>query len=84
MSEADRTTTDGLFAIAHALRDLGKGDAASPMGAMEFTALELKNGLSGLASSIEEGLTGLSTSVDLLTDAIDRANGWRKKEAADE
>ena len=56
---------DGLYAIAsaldnvaHALKNLGIANASTPMGAIEILAFEIKEGLSGLGSSIYEGLKG--------------------------
>jgi len=55
--------TDGLFAIAFAIGSLaraidrlGTADAATPMGAIEFLSLEIKNGFDNLSSAVSEGL----------------------------
>ena len=52
---------DGLFAIARglnkvaiALDRLGTNDAATPMGAIELLAKEVRDGLSSVAGAIEE------------------------------
>jgi hypothetical protein len=57
---------DGMFAIARsldlvarALRDLGNGDAATPMGAIEAMSVKLN-----------EGLSSISTSIEMLADAV--------------
>lgn len=57
---------DGLYAIAssldnvaRALRDLGTANASTPMGAIEILSMEIKEGFSGLASSVYEGLLNL-------------------------
>ena len=51
---------DGLFAIARALHHcaralegLGLKDAATPMGALEVVALEVKTGFAGLAQAVD-------------------------------
>ena len=53
---------DGLLAIAgaidslaRAIHKLGTADAATPMGAIEFLSLEIKDGFSSVASAIAEG-----------------------------
>jgi hypothetical protein len=43
-----------LHAISRALRDLGTADAATPLGAIEFLGVEIKEGLEAVASSIRE------------------------------
>lgn len=43
----------GLFAIARAINQLGTADAATPMGAIECLALEVKNGFAEVATAIE-------------------------------
>lgn len=52
---------DGLFAIARALndvakalRELGVNDAATPMGAIEMLAKEVKDGFDGLSCAIAQ------------------------------
>jgi hypothetical protein len=44
----------GQGEIAAALHRLGTADAATPMGAIEFLSLEIKNGFERLASAIED------------------------------
>ena len=51
---------DGLFAIAEslksvagALRDLGNGNAATQFGAIEALSIQIKEGLDGIASSVD-------------------------------
>lgn len=46
-----KTITDGLFAIASALRALGTADAATPMGAIEMLALAVQEGFFKLADA---------------------------------
>ena len=42
----------GLFAVANAIQDLGNGDAATPMGAIEAFGMVMKEGLSDISDSI--------------------------------
>lgn len=61
MSSADsEDDTEGLIAIARALRALGTGNAASEMGAIEF-----------LGSSIKEGCGDIADAIRTLAEAID-------------
>ena len=53
---------DGLLAIAEAIGSLaraidrlGPANAATPMGAIEILAMEVKEGFSSLASAVAEG-----------------------------
>jgi hypothetical protein len=45
---------DSLQSIARALRDLGNGNAATHMGAIEAHALAVKEGAENIASAIRE------------------------------
>ena len=42
----------GLFAVANSIQDLGNGDAATPMGAIEAFGMVMKEGLSDISDSI--------------------------------
>lgn len=52
---------NALFAIARALDRLGTNDAATPMGAVELLAKEVRDGADAMANSLQG-----------LTDAVDR------------
>lgn len=40
--------------VAYALKQLGLGDAASPMGALEYLSVTLKDGLEATAEAIRQ------------------------------
>ena len=61
--------TDGLFAIAYAIGALsrsidrlGTANAATPMGAIEILAMEVKEGFSSISSSLNNGLMEIADS----------------------
>ena len=76
---------DDLAAIANAidrcatqLKYLGVGDAGTTMGAVEFLAVSIKEGLSGLAlavdghgENVKAGLDGLSEEISKLRDELE-------------
>lgn len=43
---------DSLKSVSSALRDLGTANAATPMGALEMVALEIKDGTQRVADAI--------------------------------
>ena len=65
----DRARSDGAYAIAYALleqaealkacasalRDIGIGNAATPMGGLELLAMEVRDGLAAIAAATREG-----------------------------
>lgn len=57
------TVAIGLVRIAHALQNLGNGDAATPMGAIEALGLVFKEGFQGLNGALDGGLQELGSSV---------------------
>ncbi len=52
----------GLFAIAAAIRSLGTADAATPLGAVELLAMEVRDGTTRIADA-------LNNAVQAITDA---------------
>jgi hypothetical protein len=48
------TLRESLQGVVRALRDLGNGDAATHMGALENHALAVKQGADNIASAIRE------------------------------
>lgn len=59
MSIAEEQMALALKAIASALRDLGTANAATPMGALEMVAMELKEG----STRIAEGLFAIADAI---------------------
>jgi hypothetical protein len=45
---------DAIESLASAIRDLGNGNAATQMGAIENLAKELRDGLAAVASALED------------------------------
>jgi hypothetical protein len=65
----------GLHAIARQIKWLGGGDNSDPRGAIEFLAVELKEGLELIAASnlpevIDRSSTEISVSLDRIAEAI--------------
>lgn len=54
-------------AVSTGLKRLGTGDAATPMGAIEAHALEVKNAGEAIAGSLES----IATAINRLADSID-------------
>lgn len=53
MDEDDRLV-EAIESFARALRALGTGNAATDMGAIEFLAIEVRNGLENVASALRD------------------------------
>jgi hypothetical protein len=51
---AEDSIATGLHAVARALRDLGNGNACTPMGAIEAYSVVVKEGAEAIASAIRE------------------------------
>ena len=54
----------GLFAIARAIDRLGTANAATPMGAIEILAMEIKNGLARMGDGLDQVAEKLSDGLD--------------------
>lgn len=52
--EAAQILADAIGALAQATRDLGTGNAATDMGALEFLAIEFRDGTTRMAAAISD------------------------------
>lgn len=59
-------TAKALQSIAMQLKHLGVGDAATPMGALEFHATQVREGADAIASA----LTEVAAAIDRLGEAV--------------
>ncbi len=65
----------GLFAIAKAIHDLGTADAATPMGAVEMLAMEVRDGTTRIAEALDRAAGALENIPQELT-GIGQEIGW--------
>jgi hypothetical protein len=63
-----------LSSVGRALRALGTANAATEMGALEFLALEVKEGTTRLADAIRDAGEQQRYGLEAIADAL-RANG---------
>jgi hypothetical protein len=52
--EALFAIAEALRSVAYQIRDLGTAGAATPLGAIEFLAVQVKDGLSSVSEAIRE------------------------------
>lgn len=55
--EEPTPVSQAIIAAAKAIQNLGTGDAATRMGAIELLSMELKNGLELIAQAIEQAMS---------------------------
>ena len=65
MSDFDEPTiAEALEQIARRLNELGNGNAATPMGAIEALGLALKDGCRLIADAVQDGLIQIADAIE--------------------